>query len=143
MKFEIGDHVFLKITPVTIVGRLIKSNKLSPRYLGPFQILEKYGTAAYKLVLPPNLANIHDVFHVSQLKRYFPNSTHVIEHENVHLHENMMYEVRPDRIIDARIKSLRNKQISLVKFVWKRLSWEEATWETEEHMRQQYPELFD
>lgn len=95
LEFEIGE------TPVTTIGRSLKSIKLSSRYLGPFQILKKFGTIAFKLALSPNLSNIYDVFHVSQLKRYLPDHSHIIEHENLHLQENMIYEIRQDRIIDT------------------------------------------
>ena len=64
LEFEVGDHVFLKVSPVTGVGRTLKRRKLSPRYVGPFEILAKRGPVAYQLALPPNLSKLHDVFHV-------------------------------------------------------------------------------
>lgn len=94
LEFNVGDHVFLKVTTITVVGKSIKLRKLSSRYLGPFQILERYGTTAYKLALPPNLANIH-VFHMSQLKKYLPDPSHAIKPENVHLQDKMTYELKP------------------------------------------------
>ena len=142
LEFEIGDHVFLKVSPVTGVGRSIKVRKLSPKYLGPFEILAKVGPVAYRLALPPNLAQIHDVFHVAQLKKYQPDPSHIIEYENVALQDNLSFVVSPDRIIDVKAKQLRNKSIPLVKVVWKGLSPEEATWEMESEMRQKYPHLF-
>ena len=142
LEFEIGDHVFLKVSPVTGVGRSIKVRKLNPKYLGPFEILAKVGPVAYRLALPPNLAQIHDVFHVSQLKKYQPDPSHIIEYENVALQDNLSFVVSPDRIIDVKVKQLRNKYIPLVKVVWKGLSPEEATWEMESEMRQKYPHLF-
>lgn len=70
LELEVGDHVFLKVTPISGIGRSLKSRKLSPRYLGPFQILDRIGLVAYRLAFPPNLSQIHNVFHVSQLKKY-------------------------------------------------------------------------
>ena len=134
--------MFLKVSPVTGVGRSIKVRKLSPKYLGPFEILAKVGPVAYRLALPPNLAQIHDVFHVSQLKKYQPDPSHIIEYENVALQDNLSFVVSPDRITDVKVKQLRNKSIPLVKVVWKGLSPEEATWEMESKMRQKYPHLF-
>ena len=60
LEFEVGDHVFLKVTPVTGVGRSIKARKLSPKYIGPFEILERVGPVAYRIALPPNLAQVHE-----------------------------------------------------------------------------------
>lgn len=101
MEFNVGDHVFLKVTPVTTVGKSMKTKKVNPRYLDPFQILDRYGTNAYKVEMPPSLKNIHDVFHVSQLKKYLPYPSHVIEYDNMHLQDNMTYELKLNRIIDT------------------------------------------
>ena len=70
LKFEEGDHVFLKITPSTGIGRVMRVRKLSPRYLGPFQILKRIGMLAYQIAKPPNLSNLHNVFHMLQLRQY-------------------------------------------------------------------------
>ena len=142
LEFNQGDHVFLKVTPVSSIGRSIRARKLSPRFLGPFQILEKIGPVAYKLVLPLNLSQVHNVFHVSQLKKYHPDPSHILEHERMQVQENLTYEVQPERIIDVQTRQLRNRRITMVKVVWKGLSEREATWEIEENMREHYPHLF-
>jgi len=142
LEFEVGDHVFLKVSPVTGIGRSMKARKLSPKYLGPFEILARIGPVAYRLALPPNLSHIHDVFHVSQLKKYQPDPSHVIEYENIALQDNLSFVVFPERIIDEKTKQLRKKAIPMVKVVWKGLSPEEATWEMEADMKQKYPHLF-
>ena len=80
LEFEVGDHVFLKVAPMRGVLRFGKKGKLSPRFIGPFEILERVGAVAYKIALPPNLATVHNVFHVSMLQKYTPDPTHVIEH---------------------------------------------------------------
>ncbi|XP_058774366.1 uncharacterized protein LOC131648644 [Vicia villosa] len=118
LEFESGDHVFLRVTPVTGVGRALKSKKLTPRFIGPYQISERVGTVAYRVALPPNLSNLHDVFHVSQLRKYVPDPSHVIHMDDVQVRENLTVETMPIRITDREIKSLRGKDIPLVKVVW-------------------------
>ncbi|XP_052114250.1 uncharacterized protein LOC127745512 [Arachis duranensis] len=115
LEFEEGDHVFLKVTPATGVGRVIKAKKLNPRYIGPLQILERIGLVAYRMALPPHLSNLHDVFHVSQLQKYTPDASHVVEPELVQLREDLTLLMAPVRINDTSIKRLRGKegQISL------------------------------
>ncbi|XP_027169505.1 uncharacterized protein LOC113769237 [Coffea eugenioides] len=141
LEFEVGDHVFLKITPLRSVtaGR---GKKLQPRYIGPFPILQRVGKVAYRLELPPNLSRIHDVFHVSMLKKYYPDPTHIVQPEEIEIDETLTYEEIPVRVLDRKVKELRNKQIPLVKILWKNHGVEEATWEMEEKMRTKYPELF-
>ncbi|XP_057744861.1 uncharacterized protein LOC130962701, partial [Arachis stenosperma] len=134
-----GDHVFLKVTPTTGVGRAIKAKKLNPRYIGPFQILERIGPVAYRMALPPHLSNLHDVFHVSQLRKYTPDASHVLEPESVQLREDLTLPVAPVRIDDTSIKRLRGKDVSLVKVAWSRGGVEEHTWELESEMRSDYP----
>ena len=75
LEFEVGDHVFLKVMP----KRVGKRGKLSPRFIGPFEILERVGTVAYRLALPPRMSGVHEVFHVSMLRKYTPNPAHVVD----------------------------------------------------------------
>ena len=82
LEFQVGEHIFLKISPVTGIGRVLKSQKLTPKFLGPYQILRKIGPVAYEIALPPNLSNLHPVFHVSQLRQYNPNPSHVVESDS-------------------------------------------------------------
>jgi len=96
---------------------------------------------AYQIALPPTLSNIHDVFHVSQLRKYIFDPSHVIEADNIHLQDNLSFEVPLARIEGRKIKRLRNKEISLVKVIWNQTTGD-ATWELEDKMRNQYPELF-
>ena len=81
MEFAAGDHVFLRVTQTTGVGRAFRSKKFSPKFLGPYQITRRIGPVAYEIVLPPQLANLHPVFHVSQLRKYVLDPTHVLEAE--------------------------------------------------------------
>ena len=79
LEFEVGDHVFLKVMPKRRVIRFGKWGKLSPRYIRPFEVLEMVGIVAYQLALPPSLLSVHDVFHVSILRKYTPNPTHIVD----------------------------------------------------------------
>ncbi|XP_061370598.1 uncharacterized protein LOC133313265 [Gastrolobium bilobum] len=117
--------------------------KLSPRYLGPYLILDRIGESAYRLALPPNLSGIHDVFHVSQLRRYLSDPSHVLQLEEVELRENLTYQVQPFQILERSVKQLRSKEIPLVKVLWNNKSAAEATWEREDEIRKRYPELFN
>ena len=81
LEFEVGDKVFLKVAPMKGVLRFGRKSKLSPRFIGPFEILERIGPVAYRLALPPSLSMVHNMFHVSVLRKYMANPTHVIEYE--------------------------------------------------------------
>ena len=134
---------FLRVTPTTGVGRALKARKLTPKFIGPYQILKRIGPVAYQIALPPSLSNLHNVFHVSQLRKYIPDPTHVIESDEVQIRDDLSYKAQPVRIEDRKIKQLRTKEIPLVKVIWEGLTSESATWETEERMRKDYPQLFD
>ena len=142
LEFEVGDSVFIKVAPMKGVMRFGKRGKLSPRYVGPYEVIERIGKVAYKLELPQEMASIHNVFHVSMLKKYVPDSSHVIKPQVVHIQEDMSYEEKPVEILDRKMKTLRTKEISLVKVLWRNQKTEEATWEREDTMRANYPELF-
>ncbi|XP_027364443.1 uncharacterized protein LOC113871550 [Abrus precatorius] len=142
LEFKEGYHVFLKVMPVTGIGRAMKSKKLTSRFIGPYQILRRIGNVAYQIDFPPFLSNIHDVFHVSQLKKYIPDPSHIIESDTVQVRENLTYDVQTVRIEDRRIKQLRGKIIPLVKVIWNENNEGEATWELEEQMQEKYPQLF-
>ena len=141
-KFEIGDRVFLKISPWKDVLRFGKRDKLSLRYIGPYEIVSKVGPVAYKLKLPPELSRIHDTFHVSMLRKYISDPSHVLREKPVQLKENLTYEETPVQIVDRKEQVLRSKVIHLVKVLWKNHERETATWEPEAQMRRQYPHLF-
>ena len=139
LEFQEGDHVFLKVTPVTGVGRALKSKKLTPRFIGPYQISRRIGPVAYRIALPPFLSNLHDVFHVSQLRKYVHDPSHVIESDDIQVRDNLTFDSPPVRIADRRIKSLRGKDIPLVKVVWSGTGDEDAL---EDKMREIHPRLF-
>ncbi|XP_073275427.1 uncharacterized protein [Primulina huaijiensis] len=122
-----GDHMFVKIAPLKGVMRFGKKGKLSPRYIGPFEILDRIGERAYRLALPPDLNRVHNVFHVSMLRKYLSNPSHVLRHEALDLLPNLSYEEVPVQIMDRKVKVLRNKEIGFVKVLWRNHAIEEAT----------------
>ena len=143
IRYEVGEKVFLKVSPWKKVMRFGKKGKLSPRFIGPYEVIEKVGPVAYRLALPPDLENIHNVFHVSMLRRYRSDPTHIVSSETIERRPDLTYEEEPMEILAHEVKELRNKKIPLVKVLWRNHKTEEATWESEETMRQQYPQLFN
>ncbi|XP_073035396.1 uncharacterized protein [Primulina eburnea] len=142
LEFQQGDRVFLKVSPFCGTVRFGMKGKLAPRYVGPYEILQRVGTLAYRLALPPSLSGIHDVFHVSMLRKYEPDPSHVLDISEVQLDSDVSYVERPVCILDQSERKLRNKLIPMVKVQWEHRGVEEATWETERHMRELYPYLF-
>ncbi|MCI02642.1 retrotransposon protein [Trifolium medium] len=142
IEFQEGDHVFLRVTHVTGVGRALKSRKLTPRFIGPYQILKRVGEVAYKIALPSSLSNLHSVFHVSQLRKYILDPSHVIQSDDIQVRENLTVETVPLRIEDREIKQLRNKEIILVNVAWGGPAGKNATWDLESRMKEAYSELF-
>ncbi|KAL6125182.1 hypothetical protein ACLB2K_073241 [Fragaria x ananassa] len=143
LEFQVGDWVFSKLSPWKGVVRFGKRGKLSPRYIGPYEIIEWVGTFAYRLELPLELSRIHNAFHVSMLRKYIADPSHVLQEQLISLKKDLTYEEEPVQIFDQNEQVLRNKTIPLVKVLWRSHQIDEATWESEEQMRQQYPYLFD
>ncbi|XP_073030646.1 uncharacterized protein [Primulina eburnea] len=147
VEFEVGEKAYVKVSPMKGVIRFNKTGKLNPRYVGPFEILEKVGTLAYRLALPPDMSRIHNVFHVSQLRRHIADPSHILEAEPLlvegNLNEELKYEEIPNRIVDNKDQVLRRRTIPYVKVQWSNHTEREATWELEEKMREKYPYLFE
>jgi hypothetical protein len=143
LEFEVGDKVFLKVSPTKGVKRFRIKGKLSPKFVGPYEIAKRVGTVAYKLELPAKLGKVHDVFHVSQLRRYISDPGHVLESEALEIEPNLTYEEKPIRILDYKERRLRNKVVPLVKVLWRCNKFEEETWKTEASMREKHAFLFD
>ena len=106
-----------------------KKAKLSPRFIGPFQIINIIGNLAYRLDLPDHLSKVHNVFHVSMLQKYEPDKSHVIDHSTLELSEDVTYEEARVRIMSREIWKLRTKEIPMVKILWNRHHENEASWE--------------
>ncbi|PKA60527.1 hypothetical protein AXF42_Ash017933 [Apostasia shenzhenica] len=140
--FETGEHVFLKVSPRKRIYRFGIKGKLKQKYIGPFEIIRQVGKSAYELALPPELAGIHNVFHISSLRKYVADPNHVLKYEPLNIQPDLSYEEKPVKILDRKEKVLRKCTIPIVKILWRNQMIEEATWETEESMKNEYPHLF-
>ncbi|WVZ97274.1 hypothetical protein U9M48_042823 [Paspalum notatum var. saurae] len=136
--FEKGDHVYLQVSPMKGVHRFGVKGKLAPRYVGPFQIIERCGLVAYRLELPPHLAAVHDVFHVSQLKKCLRVPKEAVDTSQIQVEPDLTYEERPIKIIDQKQRSTRRRTTNFYKVQWSNHSEEEATWEQEEYLQTRY-----
>jgi hypothetical protein len=115
LQFEAGDHVYLKVSPMKGVKRFGVTEKLSPRYIGPFPILEKCGKVAYKLELPPSLVGVHDIFHVSQLKKCLKPPVDIVLPEVAPLDTDLTYPEHSIKILDQKSRVTRRKTIKFYK----------------------------
>ena len=109
--------------------RFDKRGKLSPRFIGPFEILEWIGTVAYRLALPPSMSSVHEVFHVSMLRKYTPDPAHVVDWGQIEVDTDETFEDGPVCILDFRDQVLRRKTVRLVRVLWRHYGVEESTWE--------------
>ncbi|XP_058003752.1 uncharacterized protein LOC131180148 [Hevea brasiliensis] len=123
--------------------RFEKEGKLPPRYIGPFKVIDRVGTVSDQLELPPSFSHVHPIFHISMLRKYIPNPSHVLQPNVVELNENLTFEEQPVTIVDYQMRQLRSKQIPKVKVLWRSQSVEECIWESEQNMRSKYPYLFN
>ena len=114
-EFEVGDRVFIQISPWKWVLRFGKRGKLSTRYIGPYEIIECIGPLAYQLTLPPELSKIHNVFHISILQKYIYDPSHVLSKQPIQLNEDLTYEEEPVEILEEKHQVLCTKIIPLVK----------------------------
>ena len=136
-----GAH-FLKVMHKTEVVRFGKRGKLSSRFIGPFEILERIGTIAYRLALPPSMSGVHEVFHFSMLRKYTPDLAHVVDWGQIEVDTDGTFEEGPVCILDSYDQVLRGKTVRLVIVLWRHYGVEESTWEREDTMRTTYPFLF-
>nr|GEY19581.1 hypothetical protein [Tanacetum cinerariifolium] len=142
MEFEVGDKVMLRVSPWKGVIHFGKCGKLSPRYIGPFEIIERIGPMAYKLELPEKLHGIHSTFHVSNLKKCLADENLVIPLEEVQLDEKLHFIKEPVEIMDREVKQLKQNRIPIVKVRWNYRRGPEYTWEREDFFKRNYPHLF-
>ena len=134
--------MFLKVSPIKGMMRFGKKEKLALRYIGPFEILERIGMVAYLLALPPDMSQVHPVFHVSMLRKYISDPSHVLQPQSVEMNDDLTYEAEPVAIVDYQVRQLILKAIPMVKVLWRSNNVDEHTWETEAEMRAAYPYLF-
>ena len=142
LEFEVGDHVFLKVMTKRGVFRFGKCEKLSQRFIELFEILERIGVVAYRLDLPPSMSGVHEVLHVSMLRKYTPDPAHVVDWGQIEVDTDGTFEEGPVCILDSRDQVLRRKTVRLVRVLWRHCGVEESTWEREDTMRATYPFLF-
>ena len=141
LEFEVGDHIFLKVMPKRGVIRFGKREKLALRNIRPFEILKRVGTVSYNALLM-SLSGVHEVFHVSMLRKYTPDPAHVVDWGKISVDTDGTFEDGPMCILDSREQVLRHKTMRLVKVLWQHRRVEEATWEHKDTMRATYPFLF-
>ncbi|WVZ70751.1 hypothetical protein U9M48_019393 [Paspalum notatum var. saurae] len=137
--FEKDDHVYLRVSPMKGVHRFRVKGKLAPRYVGPFKITEQCGPVAYRLELPPHLAAVHDVFHISQLKKCLRVLEEVVDTSQIQIQLDLTHKEKPMKILDQKQRSTRRRTINFYKVQWSNHSEEEATWEQEEFLQTKYP----
>jgi hypothetical protein len=137
--FLVGDYVYLKVSPMKGVSRFGVKGKLAPQYIGPFPILEQCGPVAYWLQLPETLSVVHNVFHVSQLKKCLRIPDRTIEVTDVALELDLTYSEHPIRVLDQKDRITRRKTLKFYKIQWNQHLEDEATWETQDFLEKNFP----
>jgi hypothetical protein len=141
LQFEVGDHVYLLVSPTKGVQRFGLEGKLAPRYIGPFVILKICGPVAYRIRFPSRLAAVHDVFHISQLKKCVGVPEEVVEQQDLEIESDLSYVEHPMKILDTKERSTRRAKVKMYKIQWNNHIEEEATWETEHYLQQNFPDF--
>ncbi|GJY24613.1 putative reverse transcriptase domain-containing protein [Tanacetum coccineum] len=142
LEFQVGDKVMLKVSPCKGVIRFSKRGKLNPRYIGPFKVLAKVGTIAYRLELPDQISRVHSTFHVSNLKKCFSDESLAIPLDEIQIDDKLNFIEEPVEIMDREVKRLKQIRIPIVKVRWNSKRGPEFTWEREDQIKKKYPHLF-
>ncbi|GKD08098.1 putative reverse transcriptase domain-containing protein [Tanacetum coccineum] len=142
LEFQVEDRVMLKMSPHKGVIRFGKRGKLNPRYIGPFKILKRVGPVAYKLEFLEKHRNVHNTFHVSNLKKCLSDESLVIPMKELQLDDKLNFMEEPIEIMDREVKQLRQSRIPIVKIRWNSKRGPEFMWEREDEIRAKYPHLF-
>nr|GEZ19244.1 putative reverse transcriptase domain-containing protein [Tanacetum cinerariifolium] len=142
LEFQVGDKVMLKVSPWKGVIRFGKRGKLNPHYIGPFKILAKVGTVAYRLELPEQLSKVHSTFHVSKLKKCMADEPLAIPLDEIQVDNKLNFIEEPVEIMDREVKRLKQSRIPIFKVRWNSKRGPEFTWEREDQMQKKYPHLF-
>jgi hypothetical protein len=142
LRFQVGDYVYLKVPPMRGLRCFKIRGKLAPRYIEPFKILEQIGEVAYQLKLPPQLSDVHDVFHVSQLRKCLRVPKEQMPQEELQVGEDLIYQECPVKILDTSKKVTKNNRYRMCKVQWSNHTEEEATWEKEDQLKAEFREIF-
>jgi hypothetical protein len=142
LHFTVGDHVYLKVSPFKGTHRFRVKGKLAPHFVGPFRVTKRIGMVAYQLDLPQSLSTIHNVFHISQLKKCLCVPTDAIDLKTLDLQAGLTYEEHPIAILDHDERKVKQSLVKFVKVQWSNHSEDEATWEHEDRLCQDYPDFF-
>ncbi|WVZ70639.1 hypothetical protein U9M48_019287 [Paspalum notatum var. saurae] len=137
LEFAVGNYVYLKVSPIRGLRRFQVKGKLTPRYIGPFKIIDRKGEVAYQL-----LSGIHDVFHVSQLKKCLRVPEEQLQVDDLNVQDDLTYTEDPVQIMETTERTTRNRVIKMCNVKWSHHTADEATWEREDDLRADYPELF-
>jgi hypothetical protein len=136
--FQVEDYVYLKVSPMKGVSRFGVKGKLAPRYIGPFPILEQCGPVAYRLQLLETLSAVHNVFHVSQLKKCIRVPDRTVEVTDVALEPDLTYSDHPIRVLDQKDMITRRRTLKFYKIQWNQHTEDEATWETQDFLEKNF-----
>ncbi|GJT65040.1 putative reverse transcriptase domain-containing protein [Tanacetum coccineum] len=142
LEFQVGDKVMLKVSPWKVVIRFGKRGKPNPCYIGPFKIIAKVGTVAYRLELPEQLSRVHSTFHVLNLKKCMADENLVIPLDEIQVDDKLNFIEEPIEIMDREVKRLKQSHIPIVKVRWNPRRGPEFTWERKDQMQKKYPYLF-
>jgi hypothetical protein len=137
---EVGDYAYLRVSPIHGLRRFNVRGKLSPRFIGPFKVIERRGEVAYQLELPAQLSGVH---HVSQLKKCTSEvKIEPVQLEDIEMGNDLTYKEYPIKILDTSERFTRSNIIRLCKVQWSHHTKEEATWEREDELNEDFPQLF-
>jgi hypothetical protein len=140
LQFQVGDFVYLRVSPTKGVQCFGIKGKLAPRYVRPFKVLEVCGPVAYRIHLPSQLAAVHDVFHISQLKKCIKVPTEIVESQAIEIEPDLSYIEQSFQILDTKERVTRRKKIKMYKILWNHHT-EEATWEAEDYLQKNFQEF--
>jgi hypothetical protein len=142
LKFDVGDHVYLKVSLIRGTHRFHMRGKLAPRYIGPYPVIKRIGAVAYKIKLPEQLSDVHNDFHVSQLRKCLRVPEEQVVPNTLDLQDDLRYQEVLVRILDTMTRRTRTQAFKLCKVQWSRHSEAEATWEREDALKEEFPHLF-
>jgi hypothetical protein len=143
LKFDVGDHVYLKVSPIRGTRRFRVRGKLAPRYIGPYPVIKRIGAVSYKIKLSEQLSDVHNVFHVSQLRKCLRVPEEQVVPDTLDLQDDLRYQEVPVQILDTMTQRTRTQAFKLCKVQWSRHSEAEATWEREDALKEEFPHLIE